>query len=70
MKPSLSAGKLPSTGDSVACAGPVSGISWGVLAGDGVWDVPNLACSPAMDGRPPSSSSAQSKFPEADNDGC
>lgn len=39
-------------------------------AGDGVLDVPNLACSPAIGGRPPSSSSAQSKFPDADNDAC
>ena len=70
MKPSSSAGKLPSTGDGVAPAGPASGISWGVIAGDGVLDVPNLACRPAMDGSPPSSSSAQSKFAEADSDGC
>jgi hypothetical protein len=70
VKPSSSAGELPSTGDAITSAGFVSGISCGVSAGDGVLDVPNLACSPAMDGSPPSSSSAQSKFPDADNDAC
>src|SRR6266850_3343748 len=43
VKPSSSADKLLSTGDSVASVGPASGMSCGVLAGDAVWDVPNLA---------------------------
>lgn len=69
MKPS-SAGELPSAGDGVASARLASGISCGVFTGDGDADVPNLACSPAMGGSPPSSSSAQLKFPDADNDAC
>lgn len=70
MKPSSPAGKLRSTGEGVTSAGFVSWISCGVSAGDGVLDVPNLACNPAIGGRPPSSSSAQSKFPDADKDAC
>ncbi|KAF8271253.1 hypothetical protein EI94DRAFT_596342 [Lactarius quietus] len=38
----------------------------GPSAGEGVSEVPNLACNPAIGGSPPSSSSAQSKFAEAD----